>query len=248
MPAKRKEENGMKRIVDNGYFNLIIITALFILFVEVVFFHSGFIFALLVAGAFIYIGRKRLPRRSGKILFWIGIIGAILNLVNTVAFQFLVIAIFFYYLFHFVKSKKEPVYITPLTESRESLRAQRQLLKNSFISRQRTDETVYEWSDINIQNVWSDVVIDLSYTVLPKGESVIFIRQLAGNVTIFIPYETEISVNHSSMAGAVTIFDHAQSFAPLQNVYMKTPEFDEASQKIKVMISMGVGSLEVKRV
>lgn len=160
----------------------------------------------------------------------------------------MVIAIFFYYLFHFVKSKKEPVYITPLTESRESLRAQRQLLKNSFISRQRTDETVYEWSDINIQNVWSDVVIDLSYTVLPKGESVIFIRQLAGNVTIFIPYETEISVNHSSMAGAVTIFDHAQSFAPLQNVYMKTPEFDEASQKIKVMISMGVGSLEVKRI
>ncbi|MCJ7986976.1 hypothetical protein MUB15_30260 [Priestia sp. OVS21] len=37
----------------------IFICSLFVLFIEIMFFHSGLIFSVLIAGAFMYIGRKK---------------------------------------------------------------------------------------------------------------------------------------------------------------------------------------------
>ena len=70
---------------------------------------------------------------------------------------------------------------------------------------------MYEWNDVNIQAGIGDTVIDLSYTVLPKGETVIFIRNVMGKVTIMIPYDVEVSVNHS-------VFLALQKFLILTNL------------------------------
>ncbi|TYR79979.1 cell wall-active antibiotics response protein [Priestia megaterium] len=242
----------MKHMNKTDYFNFIIVCSLFVLFIEIVFFHSAFIFSALVAGAFIYVGRKKLPKTSGKILFWIGTIGLLLNVLHTVAFKFLLIALFIYYIVKFMKSKKNPAYLGPLknksNNSKDVLISSQPIMKNALFSRQRTAESVFEWSDVNIQSVWGDIVIDLSYTVLPKGESVIFIRHFAGNIKLFVPYETEVSINHSTMAGSVTIFEEHQPFSFNQNICMQTEGFEEAVQKVKIMISVAVGDLEVKRI
>ena len=64
---------------------------------------------------------------------------------------------------------------------------------------------------MNIQAGIGDTVIDLSYTVLPKGETVIFIRNMMGKVTIMIPYDVEVSVHHSVFFGSVKILDFKES-------------------------------------
>ena len=58
------------------------------------------------------------------------------------------------------------------------------LFQNKLFGGQKTPDHEYEWNDINIQTGFGDAVIDLSYTVLPKGESVIFIRNVMGKVTV----------------------------------------------------------------
>lgn len=92
-----------------------------------------------------------------------------------------------------------------------------------------------------------DTVIDLGNTVLPKGESVIVIRSFIGNVKILVPYEMEVSVSHSVLAGTGKIFEHHEPKMMNQTVSFQSEGYDQAQQKVKIITSMIVGDLEVKR-
>ncbi len=107
---------------------------------------------------------------------------------------------------------------------------------------------MYEWNDVNIQGGMGDTVIDLSYTVLPKGETTIFIRNVIGKVTILIPYDVEMSVNHSVFYGSVKILDFYESSSVNRQVKVETTNYESADQKVKVFTSMLIGDIEVKRV
>ncbi|CAK8582165.1 cell wall-active antibiotics response protein LiaF [Priestia megaterium] len=230
----------------------IFICSLFVLFIEIMFFHSGLIFSVLIAGAFMYIGRKKMRRKLGRILFWIGVIGLVLNIFNTVAFKFLIIALFLYFLLRFIQSRKHPVEFRPTDEftqqPNQSLVQVRPVLTNKLLGSQRTEDSVYEWDDINIQSVWGDIVVDLSNTVLPKGDAVIFIRQVFGNIKVLIPYETEVSVNHSKLAGNVTVFGHQRGFSFNENLSIKTEGFDQSAHRVKIVTTVVIGDLEVQRI
>ena len=113
------------------------------------------------------------------------------NILNMMVFRFFLITILVYVLLLYYQSKKNPDWINPiLTEPEESEKecVQERLLKmdylfqNKWFGRQKTPDTVYEWNDVNIQNGIGDTVIDLSQTILPKGDAVISIRSLVGNI------------------------------------------------------------------
>ena len=116
------------------------------------------------------------------------------------------------------------------------------------MAEQKTPSGVYEWNDINIQSGIGDTIIDLSYTVLPKGETVIFIRNIIGNIHIQIPYEIEVSVNHSCIVGSTTVFENHQSRIFNQVFHLKTSGYESAEQKVKIFSSLLVGNIEVTRI
>lgn len=121
-------------------------------------------------------------------------------------------------------------------------------LKNVIFGFQKTPENIYDWKDINIQGGWGDTIIDLSNTVLPKGEAVILIRHLIGNIQILVPYETELSVHHSVLLGSTMILKKEIPSSFNQTMYYYTPEYETAEQKIKIVTSIISGDLEVKRI
>ncbi|WP_044749283.1 cell wall-active antibiotics response protein LiaF [Bacillus alveayuensis] len=220
---------------------------------ELLFFHGGTIFFLIMAIGCIYIGRKQMPRTSGTVLFWFGVISLMILVFNMIAFRFLLFVFLLYIIIRFVRSKQKPIYITPTIEEtekiqEESLLTRKPLLKNVLFGSQKTPEHIYEWNDVNIQTGIGDTVVDLSYTLLPKGEAVIVIRHLLGNVQIIVPYEIEVSVHHSVIAGSVKIFEHSEMNIWNETLHFQTAGYDEAAQKIKIVTSMIVGSLEVKRI
>jgi lia operon protein LiaF len=124
----------------------------------------------------------------------------------------------------------------------------RPVLTNKLLGSQRTEDSVYEWDDINIQSVWGDIVVDLSNTVLPQGDAIIFIRQVFGNIKVLIPYETEVSVNHSKLAGNVTVFGNQRGFSFNENLSIKTEEFDQSAHRVKIVTTVVIGDLEVQRI
>ncbi|THE09098.1 cell wall-active antibiotics response protein [Bacillus timonensis] len=239
--------------IKSDNLNAFILFGIILLIIEITFFNGGVIFSFIISFGCIYIGRKKLPRTFGKILFWFGWISLALTILGMMTVKFLILAVLIYLLIQFFQSKKNPQYIKPEIKESQKSSAQEPILKrqplfcNNIFGQQKTPEYVYEWNDVNIQSGIGDTIIDLSYTVLPKGESVIFVRNVIGNVQVFVPYEIEVKVHHSVLYGATTIFENHDAKTLNQTLHYQTEQYDYAEHKLKIITTVGVGDLEVKR-
>jgi lia operon protein LiaF len=244
----------MIRNIKSDYVNWIIIAGFILLLLEVLFFNGGLIVTFLLSIGCIYLGKKWKPRVMGKAFFWIGWIWLIITVLNMMTFRYFLCVVLLYIIVQFFQSQKHPKQIKPIileskTETGSDPFIKREkIFENKFFTSQMTPEHVYEWNDVNIQVGIGNTVIDLSDTVLPKGEAIISIRSLIGNVQVLVPYEVEVHVNHSVMAGTVAIFQDQEQRVVNETIVYETAEYVQAEQKVKLITSVIAGNLEVKRV
>lgn len=244
----------MKKNAKSDYTGWLVIIGVVVLLLEILFFNSGLIFSLLFSGGMIYLGRKKAGRKSGKWLFIAGIVFMVISVFSMMTFRFLLLAILLHIIIQYSQTRKNPNKISldikevEQGQKEETVIKSKPLFENILFGQQKTPVGVYEWNDINIQSGIGDTIIDLSYTVLPKGETVIFIRNVFGNIQIQVPYEIEVSVQHSCVVGSTTVFENHQSQVFNQAFQLKTAGYDQAEQKVKIFTSMLVGNLEVSRI
>ena len=244
-------DNKLKR----DYFGWIGLAAALLILIEIVFFNEGIIFSIFVSGAMIYFGRKMMPKGWGRLLFWGGLLSLAASLIGMLASRLFLLAILVYFIHKYTQSKKEPQMVKPVfnepngSEVSESMIIeQKPLFSNTGIGSHRTPQHAYEWNDVNIINGIGDIVIDLSNTVLPKGEAVIFIRNMVGSIKIFVPYDVEINLCHTSLAGAAEVLDYRQERSFNQRLDIQTPSYNAADEKVRIFTSNLVGDIEVKRI
>lgn len=236
------------------YISWTILIGILLLAVEITLFSKGLAFSILFSGILIYFGGKRLYTLIGKLIFGLGCLILFSAIINMFIFKFLIFAVIAYVLVYFYKSRKQPLLIKPIVKETIDLNSgvkiisPKSLFKSIFYGQQKTPEEIYEWHDINIQTGIGDAKIDLSNTVLPKGGSLISIRNLIGNIQILVPYDLEISVSHSVITGTTIIFEEANEKLLNQTLQFQTENYQEAQQKIKIITSMGIGRFEVKRI
>lgn len=244
----------MLKKINSEYLSWIILIGAVILLMEVTFFDQGLIFSLFISIIMVYLGRKSMPKKRGKLLFWGGIVFLIINIFHMMTFRFLMLAIFIHFVIQFAQSKRAPNIVSPVVSERtenkprEQVIQRKPLFRNILFGQQRTPDHVYEWNDINIQSGVGDSIIDLSYTVIPKGETVIYIRKFIGNIQIFVPYDYEVSVQHSVLLGTTTVFDFHEAKMLNQVFHLQTPDYEKADQKVKIITSVLLGDIEVKRI
>lgn len=236
------------------FYNFLLFAIVTIL-IEIAFFNQGLLFSAFMSAIFIYYGKKRYHKTIGKLSLFIGGATALLTILNMVTFRFLLVAVFLFLVYQFFQSKKHPAVYKAVSshgeqqnEAPEQIHKKPLLFKNTIIGRQSTPNTVYEWNDINIQSGVGEFVVDLSNTVLPKGESVICIRNLFGSVHIYVPFELEFAIVHTVAIGNATILQNEESKLFNQNIHYHTSNYSQSEQKLKIVTSTVVGSLEVKRV
>ncbi|HLO10725.1 MAG TPA: cell wall-active antibiotics response protein LiaF [Pseudoneobacillus sp.] len=244
----------MFKNMNSDYISWILLIGVAILLLEVAFIHDGLIFSLFISIAMVYLGRKSLQKKLGKLLFWGGIVSITVTIFNMMTFRFLLIAILIHFIIKFAQSKRAPNVMSPVVKEptehpqAEQIVSRKPLFHNALFGHQRTPDQVYEWNDINIQTGVGDTIIDLSYTVLPKGETVIFIRNFIGNIQIFVPYDYEVSMHHSVLIGKTNVFDFHEPKMFNQVFHLQTPEYENAERKIKIITSVFLGDIEVKRI
>ena len=235
------------------HFNWIIIIGVILFIIEISFFGGGVIFSAFFSGIIVYIGWKWYYRLWGKILLWIGIISLVFSVLNMMAIRFFIVAGIVLFIIHYYKSKKEPERIQP--ESKASFseeQLERIQVKPVFTQRlfgnQETSDHAFPWRDINIHGFFGDRIIDLSNTVLPDDTAVISIRHVIGDIEIHVPYEVEVSIHHSSIIGRAVIFGEYHADLVNQMISYKTPNYDTASIRVKIITSLISGDIEVKRI
>lgn len=240
--------------IDKNNMQWLFIIGILLVILDFTVFNPGLIFLLFISAGFIYFGKKRKSGQIGRILFWTGIFFLIMAIISSFIFKFVLFALLIYAVYQFMESKKEEKLIQPKiihgppSETGEKVIRKKPLLRNVFFGRQSTPEYIYEWNDINIQTGIGDCVIDLSNTVLPDGVAVIAIQSIAGNIQILIPYEQEVSIHSTIISGSFRFFSETEPKVFNQTIYMQTENFDQAENKIKIVTSLLVGKVEVKRI
>lgn len=234
-------------------FNWILIIGVVLFILELAFFHGGMIASAIFSAVLIYVGWKNFTQLWGKILFWLGVVAAIFSILNMLAVRFLILAAIVLFLINYSKSKQEAEKIHPQLSSEQEVITDpiietEPLFDHKIFGDQTTDETAYAWRDINIHGAFGDRVIDLSNTVLPDDTAVISIRHLVGNIEILVPYEVEISVHHSSVFGRAHILGEHNWKLINQSLLYRTPNYDTASSRVKIITAVLSGDIEVKRI
>lgn len=234
-------------------FNWIFTIGIVLLFVEIFFIRSGLIIGLIFLGILVYFGWRTYQNIVGKIIFWLGVISLFFTLIDLIAVRFIVIAAIVLFFVNYHKTKNSPDYIAPegseedINSLKEPLVKVESLFDTKFFGEQKTDETPYQWRDINVHGGIGDRVIDLSNTVLPD-EAVISVRHLIGNIKIYVPYEVEVHVHHSSVFGRASVFHKKNEKLLLQSFCFQTENYHHSKPRVKIITSLLSGDIEVKRI
>lgn len=243
----------MFKRLNTDTLNWILIIGVILFIIELTFFHGGMIASALFSGVFIYVGWKKFNRLWGKIVFWLGVVGAVFAILNMLAVRFLIIAAIVLFIINYSKSKKEAETITPGLPNEQEVITDpvikvNPLFDHRIFNDQKTEETAYQWRDVNIHGAFGDRVIDLSNTVLPNDTAVISIRHLIGNIEIYVPYEVEVSIHHSSIFGRAHILGEHNWKLMNQSLIYQTENYDTSVPRVKIITSLLSGDIEVKRI
>ncbi|MCL1990943.1 MAG: cell wall-active antibiotics response protein LiaF [Defluviitaleaceae bacterium] len=117
--------------------------------------------------------------------------------------------------------------------------------KNKLVGEYRHFEQDYAIEDINLQTGFGDVQIDLSDRIIPQGETVVLIRGMVGNIYLNVPSDVGLSVQLSLLCGKITLLEDGKTAFNVTQKYQSV-DYQETSRKIKIVISLFVGDIEVK--
>jgi len=242
----------MFKRLTTDYFNWILIIGVILFIFEIAFFFGGTIIPALFSAFLMYIGWKYFNTLWGKILFWISLISLVFSVLNLLAVRFLIIAAIVLFVMNYVKSKKESTNMDPILPHgdirQEPLIKMEPLFEHKLFDDQVTADIAYQWKDINIHGAFGNRVVDLSNTVLPNDTAVISIRHFIGNIEIYVPYEVEVSIHHSSIFGRAHILGEHNWKLMNKSLSYQTKDYDSAYPRVKIVTSLFSGDIEVKRI
>lgn len=123
------------------------------------------------------------------------------------------------------------------------------IIQNKAFSFQKTPTNAYEWQDIHVQGIVGDLTIDTTQTLLPKGTSLISVRQGFGKVRIAVPYEVPVRIHFNTMVGDVQLFGNRMPRLWNKTISMKDGYNQEIEHTVELIITVSTlfGDVEVIR-
>lgn len=119
--------------------------------------------------------------------------------------------------------------------------------KNMFIGDYKLMKRRFALQDMNVKYGIGDISIDFSKAIIDEGETVIVLHGGIGDVDLYVPYDLDISVQASATIGDMNILDQREEGFNKQ-ISINTDYYKQADRKIKVIISVIVGDIDVRYV
>lgn len=204
--------------------------------------NGNFMLVLLGAG-FIYFGL----RRRSKLLFIPGIAFIAIALFSIWSLRLFIVIVLLYMLIKLWKGVPADEIIRPLQQFQKE--TANGIWKNKLFSVQSSPFSSYEWEDVHIQGIFGDIHIDVTDTVLPKGTSLISVRQGIGKIKIELPYEIPVRIHYTTLFGEARLFETYQKRLLNEFLHMKEdyPVPSENTSELIITLSTWIGDVEVTR-
>jgi lia operon protein LiaF len=103
----------------------------------------------------------------------------------------------------------------------------------------------FELSQLHIWHGVGNVVIDLSRALLVQEEALLAVDGWVGDVTIYVPVDLPVAISAEVTIGDLEVFGHRQGGLN-RYVSIRSEDYEQAAQKVKLNISLIVGDIDVK--
>lgn len=123
---------------------------------------------------------------------------------------------------------------------------QRSLMHKTTIKDMFHDGKENSWTedDINMVFIGGNTIIDMDEQLFASGEKIVMVRKLFGLTRIIVPRDFGLSLNISALSGAV-IFERQRYPISGENFQWMTPQYHEMPRRVKLLVSVVVGDVEV---
>lgn len=233
----------MMQKYDTNKIAFLILAFLLLIFVESFFFGNANILYVLLGVGLLYYGTKQ----RSKWTFMTGVFLIVIALFNLWSLRLFTLGVFAYILYKLWKGVPAEEILRPIREFKKE--TPNGIWKNKLFSIQTSPFSSYEWEDIHIQGVFGDISIDVTDTVLPKGTSLISIRQAIGKIKIELPYEIPVRVHYTTLYGEAKVFHYEKKRLVNEFLHMKDGYLADVESHAELIITIATwaGDVEVMR-
>ncbi len=228
---------------DTNKIAFLALVFLLLIFIEAFFFKNGNIINVLLGAGLLYYG----TRQRSKWTFIAGLFFIFIALFSLWSLRLFIFGVLLYVLIKLWNGVSSEEIMRPIREfQRETPNG---IWKNKLFSIQSSPFSSYEWEDIHIQGLFGDVQIDVTETVLPKGTSLISIRQGIGKIKIELPYEIPVRIHYTTLLGEAKLFNIEKKRLMNEFLHMKDGYHDDITNSPELIITIATwaGDVEVVR-
>lgn len=210
------------------------------------------VFAYLFPLILVAIGIQLLKNKkkiSGLVFLVIGGLNILGTMLSTFAFMLVFIAVIIYYGYQTFIAKDEKMVVKvgsePASDQKSFVKKQTQF-NNLLVGKMRQLEGSFALEDINVLYGFGDISLDLTQALIPKGETVILIRGVVGDVQILVPYDLELSIHASVIIGQVRLPGSYKDALHRTEKYL-SPDYETSSRRVRIISSQLIGDVEVRQ-
>ncbi len=118
-------------------------------------------------------------------------------------------------------------------------------VKKSWIGEVHYTHDRFELEDLTIQQGIGDVKIDLTKAIIPDGETVIVVNGWIGDIDIYVPYDLNVNVTASITLGDLDVLGQREG-GVTRSVSTRTAHYTDATKKVKLILSLVIGDIDVR--
>lgn len=129
----------------------------------------------------------------------------------------------------------------------ETLPKKNKMNRGFIVGDIRFSEPNWPLENMKLYNAIGDYYFDFSKAFIPEGETPIEIKGWIGDVKMIIPENVPVEITLKVQVGDIKLFD--QKSADIRSeLYYRSPEYEQASKKIKLAVDVKIGSIRINRV
>ena len=117
-------------------------------------------------------------------------------------------------------------------------------VKHSLIGNLYLTAPRWELTDMNIWHGFGDVKIDLSRALVHDTETVLIINGWIGDIDIYVPYDLEVAFTAHVNIGDIDIFGNKEGGIN-RNVSIETPHYRDSSKRVRIIVNLLIGDVDV---